>query len=351
VGVVGGIIETAVASDTRQSATALLDTVLSRQFVKCLATNIGHPDGLLNSCARNCLAAINKLTNCGPVDHHRLQVIKSVLNAERSFDQITRTKFVAGEIGKLGDDATSRYMDFLGRVFNGNGEMAEKLDAADDVDAAHDDTKEKHQLWAVEQLYALAKIQTAKSVTTQECRAQQLSILCLFLTHGFFDVTAWAETQSEAMALLSEQCKCPDFCVPTTSAVRDRCRQRAYSLLQEFGPGKLTDTLGNRAMQETTSVPVLWSVTAIDYVSTLLRCDSVRLEKMLSEESLDTANTAEAAMLATKKRISAVTKRRKKDTHVGDASSKEIRRLWAFQYLLSNLCLQQLNDQVCLKIS
>lgn len=331
VGLVGNLIEETKAYET-DCAADLVGSVLSPQFVKCLASNIANQNGLLNSSARSCLAAISKLAGRGEGDRLRMRVIKSVIDVERHFDQITRTKFVANELGKLGAQAIAQYTDYLGGIFAEHAAMAgaagEGEEGAERLEVAG-----KGQIWAMEQLYALAKMKTVEET-------RQKSILCLFLTHGFCTISSWKGKKSDALKLVLKHCSCAGFCASPTDAVRDRCRQRAFSLLQELSSAKPIGDVKN-GEKDAASFDEPLSVTAIEYVSALLQCDGVELDSSLSPSALEALEVVEETMLAIGNRVTKICK--SKASRSG--SAQELRRLRAFQYLLSNLRLQHLQDQ------
>ena len=133
----------------------LVGTVLSPQFVRCLAANLGNSSGLLHNAARNCLATFNKLAGRDDDDRLRLQIVTSVLGAERHFDQLAKTRFVAIEISRLrGEAAVAQHAGYLGGIFarhaaaGGGGGGGGGDDDGDELEAAG-----KGQIWAVEQLY------------------------------------------------------------------------------------------------------------------------------------------------------------------------------------------------------
>ena len=134
---------------------------------------------------------------------------------------------------------------------------------------------------------------------------------------------------------------------PPSPAVRQLCRLRFFSLLQECSSRTAPrnpdgeQPAQKAAMDGTMESGDLWATRALDYGTTLVASSKeVRLDMPLGEEAADADATAAAALEAIAEAQNA-----QPDGDDAEAEDVRVRRLKGFEYLLVSMRLQLLDEQ------
>lgn len=343
-GVEGGGGECKVTAVAGASAAVAqrLKILLSPRFVQCLGNNLSSKSNYLYTAAQRCLACVRAAARSDG-GKHRLDVVIAILSAHLHFDRLSNTKLVAEELARLPVASLVAFRQFLYSVFDGSATIGGRAGA--DSQRSEEDV-EKRQLWAVGQVFSLAKIQNADEPL-------QLSLLYFLQICGFYQLQGKLTKQARGVvAHAGLQRSHGDI----TPAARDLCRQRFYSLLQHLvsqssstttttrrgppggaaakaqGDGKAGGGASGAPMDGMMSCGSYWASRAVEYGQELLACKNVSLERAAVGGESDSVTASSIDALA------AISQR--KGTH----DEHELRRLRGFEYLIANMLLLQLNE-------
>ena len=341
----------AVAAQEEGGPTTMLGVLLSQRFVKCLANNLSNESNYLFKAAQKCAAAIHTVAKVDDGGIVRLDVVKSLVRSVRDFDRLSGTHLVQEEVALLSDESAQAYRSYLYGVFESAGEEtmngASKDDESDSGSDSDDETPasaaELTQQWAVGQLFVMGKLHRDKEEL-------QLSLLLFLLTHGFYTLPAnlSAKGCKKLRELLAKQTGMANAPSSLSSSVRQLCRLRFYSLLQEYssrvakrdGPDDEGSSERKAQMGGTMDCGDFWATRAVRFGEAMLASSKdVELFKPLGEQAKEADDEAVAALAEIKEAKAAATA-----AEDDDAQAALHRRLSGFEYLLVSMRLQLLDE-------
>ena len=232
-------------------------------LLRTLLNSLSSPSTHLH---QHCKAALSALVDTARA---RREVILAVLaglggtGGKGRFDAMTKTKTVATLVGLMQREDLGLYVDGLIRSFQ-DGAMDEKAPTAGDSDDFTEavDAREKHCLWALEQLYSATKHAALIDSSTSADNSATERVLRFCLFYGFFDAAAppakakatpakkgrkkkAADAEVEAVEAQSSvlSAVCRPLAAPLSEKVRAVCQTRFWSLLDDLLPrprGKLS---------------------------------------------------------------------------------------------------------------
>eukprot|EP01043_Picozoa_sp_COSAG02_P001371 COSAG02_NODE_29_length_51136_cov_346.293317_6_plen_970_part_00 len=333
--------------------TTMLGVLLSHRFVKCLANNLSNESNYLFKAAQKCAGAIREVAEGDDAGDVRLDVVKNLVRSVRDFDRISTTRLVQDEVALLSEESAHAYRSYLFGIFESAGEStmngATKVDASDSGSGSDSDSDEDSpasateltQQWAVGQIFMMGKVHRDKEEL-------QLSLLLFLLTHGFYSLPSELSAKGckQLRTLLAKEtgvAKAPRL----SGSVRQLCRLRFYSLLQEYSSqvSKRSDATeqGSSSVERgfqmagTMESGEFWATRAVRFGDALLSSSKqVQLVKPLAAQAKEAEDEAVEAL--------AEIKQAKADAEKdGDENAALHRRLSGFEYLLVSMRLQLLD--------
>ena len=336
--------------------TTMLGVLLSQRFVKCLANNLSNESNYLFKAAQKCAAAIRQVAEGDDAGDVRLDVVKSLVRSVRDFDRISATRLVQDEVALLSEESAQAYRSYLFGIFESAGEDAmngaKHVDASDsgsDSDSDEDSpatATELTQQWAIGQICMLGKLHRDKEEL-------QLSLLLFLLTHGFYSLPSELSAKGckKLRELLAQGTGVANVPRSLSGSVRQLCRLRFYSLLQEYTSqvARRSDTSEEDSsgterkfqMAGTMESGEFWATRAVRFGDAILSSSKqVQLFKPLAAQAKEAEDDAIVAL--------AEIQQAKADTAAADAEDVDAnaslhRRLSGFEYLLVSMRLQLLD--------
>ena len=327
----------------------MLGVLLSQRFVKCLANNLSNESNYLYKAAQKCATAIRRVAKADGGGAVRLDVVMSLVGSVRDFDRISGTHLVQEEVALLSGESAMAYRNHLYGVFeaagsdamNGASHDAEESDS--DSDSDDEDTPasaaELTQQWAVGQLFMMGKVH-------REQEELQLSLLQFLLTHGFYTLPASIseKARKKLRDLLAKETGISNMPHSLFNGVRQLCRARFYSLLQEYSSRvakRGEEKKSAHSMAGTMESGDFWASRAVSFGSALVKSSKeVSLFEPLegsAQEADDEAATALADIAKAKKAAGS------KGGEEEERAALQ-RRLSGFEYLLVSMRLQLLEE-------